>query len=143
MLPIKRRFTIWRPFNGPPPTKYPTFSRRVFNENGAYKKKKTMKRTDSYYDSPPPPPNQRFSLTNVSRPLDTRKDGTPLTKFFHMFSCFAKKGLSNDDPSRCQWTSPFSEDTAGSWFQNKTGDFSLKKTYGGYRGRTSQGRVLR
>ena len=48
---------------------------------------------DCFYDSPPPK-NQRFSITNVSWLLDTRKDAIESKVSIYFLVC---KGLSVDD----------------------------------------------
>ena len=56
-----------------------------------FQKTKTLVATDSTIA---PPQNQRFSLTNVSWLLDTRKDDMKNTIFIYFLVC---KGQSNDD----------------------------------------------
>ena len=64
-----------------------------------------------------PPKNQRFSLTNVSWLLDTRKDDMKNTIFMYFLVC---KGRSNDDVVGARGT-VFQEIRPGAGL--KTGDF--------------------
>ena len=71
-----------------------------------------------------PPQNQRFSLTNVSWLLDTRKDAMKRISACITFVC---GGLSNDDVRVVRGT-VFQEIRPGAGF--KTGDF-VKEKLGG------------
>ena len=66
--------------------------------------------TDSHYDSPPQ--YERFSLSNVSWLLDTRKD-TIEKKVFHIFSHVRR---SNDQRRRGGKGHRISGDLSWSWF---------------------------
>ena len=78
--------------------------------------------TGSYYDSPPR--NQRFSLTNVSWLLDTRKDTIENEVFIYFLM---RQGLSIDDVGVSRDT-VFQEIRPGTGFE--TGDFAKEKSGG-------------
>ena len=80
--------------------------------------------TDSYYDSPPK--NQRFSLTNISWLLATRKDTTDNRESIYFVVC---KSLSINDVGVSRDT-VFQAIRSGAGFE--TGDF-VKETLGGHR----------
>ena len=77
---------------------------------------------DSTIDTPPP--NERFSLTNASWLLDTRKVTIEHKVSIYFFVC---KGISIDDVGVSRDTT-FQEMRSGAVFE--TGDF-VKETMGG------------